>query len=210
MTLKKICVLLVLAGLFCLNGCLSVQNIPSPEVSLYILKNNQIYSGQDKLPYVLKIKRFVVAPEYNVNNIVYQTERYQRQEYPYHQWRTHPGALIANCLQHAFQKSSLYTAVIGEESDLIPSHLLEGSVDAIYEKDTDKNWFAVLHLTITLIQRNAENGRWEVLIQESFVTQKEVHKRDPEHVVKAMNEALGQLSLKIQEKTYQELSGQAH
>ncbi len=206
MRLKSFFILVFVVSPLFVYGCLPLKEVHRPNTHFYCLEYNQEYSCPKKLPYILEIKRFSVSSEYDTLNIVYQENRYEYQNYPYHKWRTNPGVLISSRLRKDFIASKGYQAVIGEKSQSRPTHNLEGSVDAIYEKDTEKGWYAVLTLTVTLEQNQSSNEDCRVLFQDSFTTKKMVDKKDPLYVVKAMSSAMNELSLKIQKRVYQILS----
>jgi len=203
---KSFLILVFVAAYLFVNGCLPLKQDHRPKTYSYALEYKQDYFIQEKKPVILKIRDFNVAPEFDVMNLVYQESKYKYHEYPYHRWRKNPGDLIASCLKRDLIDSQIYQAVIGTESQLLPTHILEGSVDAIYEKDTADGWYAVLTLTITLEKMKLSNDNLNVLFQKTFATKKRVDRKDPIHVVQAMSSAMNELSLKIQKKIYQVLS----
>jgi len=204
--LKPIFIFVFIIWVFCVYGCLSIKEVKTPDKHYYVLEYSQNSFRQKRLPYILKVKEFAVAPEYRGVNIVYQENQNQRQVYPYHRWWISPGLLISNCLKQDLLNSQNYKAVIGEASQLNASHTLEGTVEAIYEQDRNDAWYAVLDLNVILEKRDLSSGHWQVLFQDSFSAQKRAAQNKPDKVVQAMSLAMKEISHKIQEKLYKAMA----
>jgi cholesterol transport system auxiliary component len=146
---------------------------------------------------VLKVERFQVAPEFNTYQMVYGEGAFKRNVYHYHQWRGNPGDLVTYALMRDLRNSGSFAGVLPKESPIPPTHILEGMVDQIYEKDGSTTCDAVLSISITLLVVAEPDITKRILLQKSYQEAEPCNRRNPDALAKAMSHAMRRVSEKI-------------
>jgi cholesterol transport system auxiliary component len=202
---KKITVLLLCFPLL-FSACFSLKQ-PSKKIAFYTLEYDppQI-RGLEPLPVVLGVESFSVAPTYNSNQIIYRDHSFKRNSYTYHKWRNNPGDLASYFLGRDLQQSGLFKAVLSCDSGLPPSHTIEGVVDEFFEWDQEKNWNAVLTLSITLMAADEPDASKRILFQKTYAAKKACRHRNPHALAEAMSLAMKDVSLEIIKDIHSHLS----
>lgn len=179
-----------------LAGC-GAARTTAPDVRYYTLEYESPTLTGQQTNAVIALNRFGVAPEFNTGNIVYRDLSFGRQEYPYHQWRSTPQALVADYLRRDLQQSGLFLAVNTPGSSLTATHQLEGMIEEWLEVDGEDHWLATASLTITLVDLRARNLADQILFQRTYRESEQAAKKNPGSVVEAMSRAMRRLSEKI-------------
>jgi len=78
--------------------------------------------------------------------------------------------------------------------DIILRHQLFGFIDQFYEKDTDNQWYAVLSITITLVNKNEKDAANQFCLQKNYKRTSPLDKKNPKSLARAMSTALSEIS----------------
>ena len=150
------------------GGCLNLKQSRN-KVEYYTLEYDPpLFDTRTPLPFVIRVERFNVAPEYNSDRIIYRDKSFKRDSYVYFRWRANPGDLVTSFLSRDIKQSGIFKAVLPYASRLPSSHLLEGSVDQFFEWDSEEKWEAVLSVSITLMAEKEPDISQKVLFQKKL------------------------------------------
>ena len=175
-------------------GCLSLKK-PVVKIDYYTLEYDSPDTAfQTRLPFVVRIKRFQVAPVYNSNRIIYSEQKFKRAAYNYHRWRSSPGDLVTYFLARDMRKSNLFKAVLTYDTGFSSSHAIEGIVDEFYEQDEKDLWKAVLSVSITLVKEGEPDVSKRVLFQKKYIAKETCEQKTPIALAKAMSSAMAKIS----------------
>jgi ABC-type uncharacterized transport system auxiliary subunit len=189
-------------------GCMAPSR-PAPKIDFYTLEYDPpLRSGGAPLPVVLDIPRFSVAPDYATARIVFRETPFERGEYVYHRWHADPADLVTSFLRRDFTRSGHLLAVNDPGMGLAPTHILSGSLDALYEQDHAGGWEAVLELTITLAKADEPEVSKRILFQRCFQSVVPCPTKTPAGVARAMSLAMQDLSSRILAATTSALARQ--
>jgi ABC-type uncharacterized transport system auxiliary subunit len=196
---------LALAIILIAGGCSALQK-PSNQIDYYTLEyDSPSMDGLSRLPCILRLARFTVAPTYNTDRIVYSDRSYKRKVYAYHKWRANPADLVTSFLERDIRGSGLFQAVVPEDSRFPSSCYLEGAVEEFYEKDTEAGWMAVLGISVALMAEDEPNVAKRVLFQKSYRVEEPCQKKNPRALAKAMSQAMSRVSEALINETYNAL-----
>lgn len=188
------------------GGCLGLGK-PAYQIDHYVLEYDAPrISNLEPLSAVVRLERFSVAAPYNTNRIVYRESAYKRETYNYHQWRANPGDLVTHFLARDFRESGLFRAVLPHDSRFSASCVLEGAVEAFYERDREEAWDAVLGLSITLIADEEPDVSRRVLFQGDYQEVEPCARKNPTALSEAMSRAMRRASERILADVYKVLS----
>ncbi len=182
-------------------GCLNFSQFQQPPLEI------QFYSLEYEPPSVkieavssapvLKIKSFTAGPLYDSRLIVYRQKAFQTGEYAYHQWHVRPAAALAQLLARDMRRSAAFQAVFGPESTNQGSYDLEGEVEKFLEDDTEKNWRAVLSLSITLCDATEPDRKKQIVFQKQYKADQPCRRNHPTALAEAMSAAMKNISAQI-------------
>ncbi len=190
-------------------SCINVKQ-PRSKIDFFTLEyKSPRIDDLSPLPYVIRMVRFDIAPEYDSNRIIYRDQSFKRNSYFYYKWQSNPESLITHFLCRDMRYSGLFLAVLPNDSKLQATHLLEGMVDEFFEWDMDESWKAVLSVTITLKAQDGLNTGKGILFQKSYHVTKPTEQRRPEALAEAMSHAMSELSRSIIEDIYSSLKGRS-
>jgi len=193
---SKIYILLLSMSLV-LCSCFNLKQ-PRNKIEFYTLEYDlPRISGLEPIPLVIRIARFSVFSTYNTNRIIYQDDSFKRDSYAYHKWRINPGDLVTYFLSRDMQRSGLFKAILPHDSRFPSSYMLEGSVDDFFEWDIEKNWKAILTITVTLMSENEPDISKKILFQKTYRAKKACNQKNPQALAEAMSQAMGEISGKI-------------
>jgi cholesterol transport system auxiliary component len=194
----------VLAVLLLAAGCVQL-NKTYPEKRFYSLAltraGEQAASPSDK---ILRVRRFLVAPQFEGREFVYRTGNLQYESDYYNEWFVSPGALLTEETFNWLAASGLFHAVLDGGSTIEESVMLEGYVTALYgdfrEAPAPK---AVLELRIHVIE--ADGRRPRILFHQSYRQAITVADESPGSLVKGWNSDLEQILSAVEEDLRQAL-----
>ncbi|MBW1887574.1 MAG: membrane integrity-associated transporter subunit PqiC [Deltaproteobacteria bacterium] len=194
-----------LSLLFC--ACLNLKQ-PRNKIEFYTLEYHPPQLGDLKpLPFVIRLERFIVAPTYDTNRIIYRDQSFKRDAYAYYKWRANPGDLITHFLNRDIRHSGLFKAVLPFDSRSAASHMLEGTVDEFFEWDTKENWKAVLSISIILMADTEPDISKRIIFQKSYRATSVCQQKHPRALAKSMSQAMEEISGQIIKNIYSYLRG---
>jgi cholesterol transport system auxiliary component len=187
-------------------GCLGIKK-PAMKIDYYTLEyDSPQLDFKARLPFVIRIERFQVAPVYNSNRIIYSEQKFKRAAYNYHRWRSGPGDLVTYFLARDMRKSDLFKAVLTYDTAFSSSHAIEGIVDEFYERDgEDGLWEAVIAASITLVSEDEPDISKRVLFQKKYSQKEKCEQKTPPALAKAMSKAMKKISENITADIYNRL-----
>lgn len=190
-----------------IGSCLNLKE-PRRKIEFYTLEYGRPrIADLQPLPFVIRLVRFSVAPEYNTDQIIYRDKSFRREAYVYYRWRANPGDLVTYFLSRDMKQSGLFKAVLPYDSTFPSSYVVEGSVDKFFEWDTEKSWEAVLTVSITLMAENEPDISKRVLFQKTYGRKERCRQRNPRALAEAMSRALAGVSKEIIKDIYHHLEG---
>jgi len=193
---------LLLGILIFLGACFNLKQ-PSHKIEFYTLEYDPPQlTGLKPLPFVIRVERFSVAPEYNSSRIIYRDKSFTRDTYVYYRWRANPADLVTSFLSRDAQQSGLFKAVLPYDSRFPSSFLLEGSVDEFFECDTEERWEAVLSVSITFMKKNEPGSNKKILFQKHYHAREPCDRKNPRALAEAMSRAMSAVSKEIIESLY--------
>lgn len=196
--MRRTLILIVAWGaVLCCSGCV-IQRSAAPVIHHYTLEYDPPRLAiEATLERVLAVQPFTVAAPYASRGIVYRDAGFRRDAYVYHQWRAHPGDMVADMLRRDLQQSGIFRAVVGLGSSVASSYVLEGTAEEFFAAEMPDRWEAVLCLSITLLDAHSADTSRAVLFQKTYTTRTPCQQRTPQSVVAAMSCAMAELSRSI-------------
>ncbi len=155
-----------------------------------------------RLPVVIKVDPFSVAPLYNTSRIIYRDDSFKRDEYFYYKWRANPGAMVTHFLRRDVTGAGVFKAVLSSNSRFPSSYVLEGAVDQFFELDEGEHWMAALALTVTVMDSADPDSTRNVLFQKTFRSLKRCSQNNPTGLAGAMSLAMKDISESITRDVY--------
>ena len=198
----RILLILGLSFLFLFGGCVKAKH-PGHQIEYYTLEYEPPSSTDlEPLPYVVRIERFGVAPNYNTSRIIYREGSFRRKAYIYKRWRSNPGELVTYFLRRDIKDSGLFRAALPHDSRFPSSFVIEGSVDEFFEWDTTTVWTAVLTLSITLMAEAEPDISKRILLQKTYQVKEACRSKNPAALAEAMSRAMARVSGEIIKDLY--------
>jgi cholesterol transport system auxiliary component len=188
----------LLAVLLLATGCVQL-NKAYPEKRFYSLAltraGDQAASPSDK---ILRVRRFLVAPQFEGREFVYRTGDLQYESDYYNEWFVSPGALLTEQAYNWLAASGLFHAVLDGGSTIEESVVLEGYVTALYGdfRDTAAPK-AILEFRIHVIE--ADGRRPRLLFHQSYRQAATVVDESPGSLLKGWNSDLEQILSAVEE-----------
>ena len=170
-------------------GCLTL-NKSYPEKQFYSLEVPRTSTDtHPAIGSVLRVQRFVAAPQFEGRELVYRTGDLQFESDFYHEWFVSPSAVVTQQTHNWLAASGLFQSVLDSNSGLDESLTLEGYISALYGdyrvKTAPK---AVLELRVRMIGEG--QGRTKILFQQEYRQAMTVADETPVALVKGWNDEL--------------------
>ena len=176
-----------------LCGC-PAKNAPHPAVEYYALNYNPLpIEARPMLPVALSIENFSSSPPFHTQRIIYSRDDVSQNRYFYHEWMNPPDEMIPPLLARDFRAANYFRAVLSS-GELATSVQVFGAIDQFFEKDTDDQWFAVLSMTITLVDRQISNSMNQIRFQKSYEKTTPMAYKNPKSLARAMSLGLAEIS----------------
>jgi ABC-type uncharacterized transport system auxiliary subunit len=192
--LKKI-ILLTIPLLFC--GCGSLIKQPAPIISYYQLNYTPEISNNTFVNKTILIKSFYISETYNRDTILYSSDKYKCDYYPYKQWISAPQTQITESFRNDFMKSGAFKAIIIpgqlQKSDLI----LAGAITEIRENIRGENSSGILKISVTLIKSASKKTPSEIIFQKNYEKSVPCETKNTESLVKALSQAAKEISAEV-------------
>ncbi len=173
-------------------GCLSVEK-SYPDKRYFVLEANRSEEAANaKAAGVLLVSSLRVSPRYEGRSFVYRRSEANFESDFYNQFLVSPGALLTEEVRRAVSRAQVAQYVVGTASQLEPTHVLEGTIDALYGEFRDVNApKAVLEMEFFLSKESPTKA--EIVLRKRYVKSMAVNGRAPEALVKAWNDALNEI-----------------
>jgi len=82
--------------------------------------------------HLVAVKRFAMSPRFREKELVYRTGEVAYESDYYNQFLTSASAMVAEQTGAWLSRSGLFASVINTSSDVLPTHVIEGNVTALY------------------------------------------------------------------------------
>ena len=197
--------LIIVLLIFATLGCIGAQS-STRKIEYYTLEYLPPSSeALNPLPLSLLIKRFRVDPLYNSTKIIYRDQKFKRTAYHYHKWRVPPGDLVTYLLARDMRTAGLFKAIFTANPTIPATHIVEGTVDEFFEKDSANAWEAVLKVGITLIVKDQADISQSILLHNTYSATAICSQKNPRSLAAAMSRAMQRVSEMILKDLYDRL-----
>jgi ABC-type uncharacterized transport system auxiliary subunit len=171
------------------SGCVGIER-SYPDKRYFVLEvNRNVNPSNPPGSGVLQVANIRVSPRYEDKSFVYRTSGSSYESDFYNQFLVSPAALLGEELRKGLAQSEIFRHVINASSQLEPTHVLEGVVDALYGDFRDPGApKAVLEMEFFL--RKESPSKAEIVAAKRYAKSVAVNGRSPEALVKGWNEAL--------------------
>ncbi|MDP2606816.1 MAG: ABC-type transport auxiliary lipoprotein family protein [Deltaproteobacteria bacterium] len=171
------------------SGCVSIER-SYPDKRYYVLEvNRNVKPSNPPGNGVLQVANIRVSPRYEDKGFVYRTSGSSYESDFYNQFLVSPAALLGEELRKGLAQSLIFRHVINSSSQLEPTHVLEGVVDALYGDFRDPGApKAVLEMEFFLRKESASKA--DIVAARRYAKSVAVSGRSPDALVKGWNEAL--------------------
>ncbi len=191
--MRKVFILsLLCAVLGWVAGCVSVEkSYPDKryfviEASLSSAATNAATGG------VLLVSSLRISPRYQGRSLVYRRSQASFESDFYNQFLVAPAALLTEEVRRALSQAHVARYVVGTASQLEPTHVLEGTIDALYGDFRDMNApKAVLEMEFFVSKESPTKA--EIVMRKRYVKSVAVDGRGAEALVKGWNGALNEI-----------------
>ena len=182
----------LLALLALCAGCVGIER-SYPDKRYFVLEVSANASPANPTANeTLEVSNIRVSPRYADRSFVYRTSEAGYESDFYNQFLVSPASLITEEIRKGLIGSQLFKYVISPSSQLQPSYVLEGTVNALYGdfRNTDSPK-AVLEMEFFLTSEiPAKPG---ILMQKRYAKAIPLSGRSPEALVKGWNQALEEI-----------------
>ncbi|MBI2364667.1 MAG: membrane integrity-associated transporter subunit PqiC [Deltaproteobacteria bacterium] len=171
------------------SGCVAIER-SYPDKRYFVLEvNRNVNPSNPPGRGVLQVANIRVSPRYEDKGFVYRTSGSGYESDFYNQFLVSPAALLGEELRKGLAQSEIFRHVINASSQLEPTHVLEGVVNALYGDFRDPGApKAVLEMEFFL--RKESPSKAEIVAAKRYAKSVAVTGRSPEALVKGWNEAL--------------------
>ena len=171
------------------SGCVGIER-SYPDKRYFVLEvNRNVNPSNSPGNGVLQIANIRVSPRYEDKGFIYRTSGSSYESDFYNQFLVSPAALLGEELRKGLAQSQIFRHVINASSQLEPTHVLEGVVDALYGDFRDPGApKAVLEMEFFLRKESASKA--DIVAARRYAKSVAVNGRSPEALVKGWNEAL--------------------
>ena len=188
----------LLLALLMLSSCVNLAK-SNPERQYYALDvTRTLESGAPVAGTVLEVRRFVVSPAFQGQELVYRTDDTRYESDFYNQWFVPPSTMLTQQAQNWLINAQLFEHVVASSSYIEATHRLEGTVTDLYgdyrQKDRRK---AVVGIRMVLIEDNPT--RTAILFQRDYHQMVEMTDTSPEGLTLAWNQGLEQVFMAFEE-----------
>jgi cholesterol transport system auxiliary component len=172
-----------------LAGCLNFSK-EFPAQTYYALEVSR--QGPDPVAEprtVLKVKKFRILPRFEGKELVYRTGEYRYESDYYHEWFVAPNGMVTQQVQDWLAAAGLFEHVLGSGSAGDETHMLEGTVTALYgDYRNQGSPKAVVGLQVVLFDEGLTNPG--ILIQREYQRDVALSSPTPEALMQGWNDAL--------------------
>ena len=187
-----ICLVLITAVIF--TGCFGRTKQPYIVDQFTLEYPSPVLPGLTSTPATIRIERFSAAQSFNSTAMVYKTQMYRLDAYPYSRWRVYPGDMVSDFLLRDIRKSLLFKGVFSYYSDEPVRYILEGAIEEFFESDEGSESSAVLVVNITLLDRTEKAMSKKILFQKAYRFVSPVREKSPEGFTGGMSANMARLA----------------
>ncbi len=190
-------VVIVLACLSLLSGCLSLGGGPSRPIEFYTLEYAPPTFKGPGTDGIVKFDRFFSVRSYDSTAMLYKSAAYKVAAYNYHEWRTSPGDMVTDYLVRDFRRSGLFRAVFSYRQPEFAQYVVSGGVEEFVEERQADGWKAVLGLHVTLLDLKRPDVTEEVVFQKRYRVVVPIEGESPESFAGGLSAAMARMSAEI-------------
>ena len=174
------------------GGCVSLEK-SYPDKRYFVLEiDRREVSERAHSNAVLLIADLRVSPLYDGRGFIYRLSDTSYESDFYNQFLVAPGALLTAELRRAMSHAQVAQYVVGSASQLEPTHVLEGTVDALYGDFRDRTApKSVLEMEFFLSKDSPH--RTEIVARKRYRKSIPVKGRSAEDLVSGWNIALNEI-----------------
>ena len=185
-------------ALLVLSGCVSLVK-SFPDKHYYALDVTR--QGEPGVPVsgaVLDVRGLFVSPRFEGKELVYRTGDTSYESDFYNAWFVSPSAMLTQQIQNWLRNASLFEHVAATRSYLDATHILEGTVTALYgDYRQQGEQKAVVGMHIVLIEDNST--RTAIVFQRDYQQMVELTEPSPDELTRGWNEGLQQIFMALEE-----------
>jgi len=186
--------ILLLASLLFFCGCGSLIKQPSPVISYYQLNYTPEISTTTLVNKTILIKPFYISETYNRDTIMYSSEKYKCDYYPYKQWISAPQNQMTELFRNDFMKSGAFKGIIIPGQLQRPDLILSGAITEIQENIRDGKALGIIKINVTLSKPAFKTTPEKIIFQKSYSKSITCEAGNTESLVKALSEAMKKIS----------------
>ena len=191
--MKPYLILLLLSmALALVAGCVSLEK-SYPDKRYFVIEASPAREAANGATAgVLLVSSLRISPRYQGRSFVYRRSQASFESDFYNQFLVSPAALLTEEVRRALSQTQVARHVVGTASQLEPTHVLEGSIDALYGDYRDTNApKAMLEMEFFLSKESPTKA--EILMRKRYAKAIAVDGRAPEALVKGWNAALDEI-----------------
>lgn len=192
---------ITLASMLMLAGCLSLEKT-YPEKQFYVLDAPRTQeagapiAGAPIKGTVLKVKSFRVAPPYDNKGLIYRHDHERFEADFYQEFFVPPAPMVTECTRRWLSDAGLFEHVVEASSQVVATHVLEGSVKALFADLSVNPPTAILELQIFLLDDTGAASRiaYQSILSKSIP----LGDRSGPRIVAGWNQALREILLQVE------------
>lgn len=184
-------------ALLVLSGCVSFAK-SFPDKHYYALDVTR--QGEPGVPVsgaVLDMRGLVVSPRFEGKELVYRTGDTRYESDFYNAWFVSPSAMLTHQVQNWLSNAGLFESVVATSSYLDATHILEGTVTALYgDYRQQGEQKAVVGMHIVLIEDHST--RTAMVFQRDYQQMVELTETSPDELTRGWNQGLQQILMTLE------------
>jgi cholesterol transport system auxiliary component len=184
--------------LLVLSGCVSLAK-SFPDKHYYALEVTR--QGEPGVPVsgaVLDVRGLLVSPRFEGKELVYRTGDTRYESDFYNAWFVSPSAMLTQQVQNWLRHARLFEDVVATPSYLDATHILEGTVTALYgDYRQQGEQKAVVGMHIVLIEDMST--RRAMVFQRDYQQVVELTETSPDALTRGWNQGLEQIFMALEE-----------
>lgn len=176
-----------------LAGCVSLEK-PYPDKRYFAIEGprGETPANPAARGGVLLVSSLRVSPRYESKSFVYRRSEANFESDFYNQFLVSPGAMLTEEIRRGLAQAQTVQYIVGTSSQLEPTHVLEGTVDAFYGDFRDMSApKAVLEMEFFLTKESPT--RAEILTRRRYTKAVALNGRSAEALVQGWNQALQEI-----------------
>lgn len=190
--------LIIVFLFFSLAGCLNLKK-GFPEKHYYILDVSHNGRPTNLLPGpALSIRKLRVSPRFEGKGMVYRRGSLTYESDYYNEFLIHPGSILTEELRQWLARSGLFQYVTDGSGHLQPTHILEGTVSALYgDFRNGAVPKAVLEMEFFLVRDLS--ARNEIIFRKDYAEAIPLKESSSESLAQGWNDALRRILTALEE-----------